>query len=145
MEILTIGFTKKTARQFFDSLKQNNVKQLIDVRLNNVSQLSGFAKKEDLSYFLSELCGASYIHKPLLAPTQAMLDEYKKEHGGWLEYRKKFLQLIADRTIEKSISPDLFSTRTVLLCSELTAEHCHRGLVVEYLREHWGSVDVKNI
>jgi uncharacterized protein (DUF488 family) len=81
MEIYSIGFTQKTAKQFFGLLKDHRISRLLDVRLNNVSQLSGFAKREDLKYFLREICDADYVHEPLLAPTQEMLDQYKKEKG----------------------------------------------------------------
>lgn len=145
MEIYTIGFTKKTATQFFSALKNASIEQLIDVRLNNVSQLAGFAKKEDLAYFLSEICGAEYKHEPLLAPTQDLLDEYKKQKGSWDVYERQFLSLIAERQIENKIPKELFSKRTVLLCSENTADQCHRRLVVEYLQKKWGNISVKHL
>jgi uncharacterized protein (DUF488 family) len=134
MEVFTIGFTQKSAAQFFQTLKQAGIKRLIDVRLNNVSQLAGFAKREDLAYFLRELCGVEYIHEPLLAPTQELLDEYKKKKGAWSDYEVRFLQLMADRKVEKQISPSLFSVPAVLLCSEPTPEKCHRRLVLDYLQ-----------
>ena len=86
MEVYSIGFTQKTAEQFFGILRRAGVRRLLDVRLNNVSQLAGFAKREDLKYFLREICGADYRHEPLLAPTQEMLDAYKKKKGPWDEY-----------------------------------------------------------
>src|SRR5919198_1030195 len=135
MEVYTTGFTKKTAAQFFGSLKQAGIKQLVDIRLNNSSQLAGFAKKEDLAFFLREICGIEYLHEPLLAPTQDMLDAYKKQKGSWSDYEQRFLALMRERRIEESIDPKLFAIPTVLLCSEATAEHCHRRLVLEYLRE----------
>src|SRR6476620_1843015 len=101
MEVFTIGFTKKTAEDFFELLRRNGIKQLIDVRLNNVSQLAGFTKRDDLEYFLREICGAEYRHEPLLAPTQEILDAYKKEKGSWSDYETKFLNLMAVRRIEE--------------------------------------------
>ncbi len=95
MEIYTIGFTKKTAPQFFDLLKRAEIKQLVDVRLNNVSQLAGFSKRDDLEYFLKEICNAEYKHEPLLAPTQEMLSQYQKDKGKWDDYARKFLKLMA--------------------------------------------------
>lgn len=145
MEIYTIGFTKKTAAQFFSALKTASIEQLVDVRLNNVSQLAGFAKKEDLAYFLSEICGAEYKHEPLLAPTQDLLDEYKKQKGSWDVYERQFLSLMEERQIENQIPKELFSKRTVLLCSENTADQCHRRLVIEYLQEKWGNISVKHL
>ena len=79
MEVYSIGFTQKTAEQFFGLLKERGIRRLLDVRLNNVSQLAGFAKRENLKYFLHEICDADYLHEPLLAPTQEMLDAYKKK------------------------------------------------------------------
>src|SRR5882757_435183 len=137
MEVFTIGFTKKNAEQFFGTLRGNNIKRLVDVRLNNVSQLAGFAKRDDLQFFLREVCGADYFHEPLLAPTQEMLDRYKKEKGSWQDYEKEFLALMAERKIEDRIDKALFAVPAVLLCSEPTPENCHRRLVVEYLQSKW--------
>jgi uncharacterized protein (DUF488 family) len=142
MEIYTTGFTKKTAAQFFGSLKQAGIKQLVDVRLNNSSQLAGFTKKEDLRFFLKEICQIEYIYEPLFAPTQDMLDTYKKQKGSWAEYEQRFLSLMRERKVEEKINPHLFEIPTVLLCSEVTAEHCHRRLVLEYLREKWGNLEI---
>ncbi len=145
MEIYTIGFTKTTAGGFFERLKQAGIRRLVDVRLNNVSQLAGFAKRDDLKYFLSSICQADYVHEPLLAPTKEMLDEYKKQKGTWREYEQLFLQLLADRKVEEAVGPDLFDVPTVLLCSEPTAEHCHRRLVLEYLQEKWGNIEMVHL
>jgi uncharacterized protein (DUF488 family) len=140
VEIYTIGFTKKSADQFFGLLKRNDIRRLVDVRLHNVSQLAGFAKRDDLAYFLRELVGADYRHEPLLAPTQEMLDEYKKSRGSWADYERRFLDLMAEREVERQLDPSLFGEPTVLLCSEATPEHCHRRLVVDYLDSRWGDV-----
>ena len=140
MEIYSCGFTQKSARQFFESLRQAGIRRLIDVRLKNVSQLAGFAKKDDLAYFLREICQAEYLHEPLLAPTEEMFDEYKKRKGSWLEYQERFLSLMAERRVEERIDRRLFEIPTVLLCSEATPEHCHRRLVLDYLGKKWGDV-----
>ena len=142
MEVYTTGFTKKRAAQFFGSLRQANIQRLLDVRLNNSSQLAGFAKKEDLPFFLAEICHIEYQHEPLLAPTQDMLDADKKQKGSWQDYEQHFLALMRDRKVEESINPKLFEIPTVLLCSEVTAEHCHRRLVLEYLQEKWGNLEI---
>ena len=119
MEIYSIGFTQKNASQFFCALKAHGIERLLDVRLNNTSQLAGFAKQADLPYFLREICGASYEHEPLLAPTQEILDAYKKRKVFWDTYRKAFLALMQDnRKIESTIRKENFMQRTVLLCSE---------------------------
>jgi uncharacterized protein (DUF488 family) len=140
VEIYTIGFTQKSAAQFFNLLKRHQIRRLVDVRLNNVSQLAGFSKRDDLAYFLGQLIGAEYRHEPLLAPTQQMLDDLKKRRGSWVDYEKRFLALMRERRIEHELDPALFEERTVLLCSEATPDYCHRRLVVEYLDEHWGDV-----
>ena len=145
MEVYTTGFTKKTAAQFFGSLKQAGIKRLVDVRLNNSSQLAGFTKKEDLAFFLKEICGIEYLYEPLFAPTQDILDAYKKQKGSWSDYERRFLALMQERRVEERIDPKLFAIPTVLLCSEVTAEHCHRRLVLEYLREKWGEIEITHL
>ncbi|KUO08733.1 DUF488 domain-containing protein [Streptomyces sp. DSM 15324] len=92
MEIYTIGFTKKPAKQFFDMLRISGAETLVDIRLNNVSQLAGFAKRDDLKFFLGEICGMAYAHRPDLVPTQPMLDDYKKKRTDWATYAEKFLE-----------------------------------------------------
>jgi uncharacterized protein (DUF488 family) len=140
VEIYTIGFTQTTAEHFFERLRSAGVARLLDVRLNNSSQLAGFAKAQDLPYFLRELIGAKYAHEPLLAPKQDMLDMYKKHKGEWSDYRNSFLQLMGERRVESVLSPADFEVPTALLCSEATAERCHRRLVCEYLADRWPSV-----
>jgi uncharacterized protein (DUF488 family) len=140
VEIYTIGFTQTTAERFFGRLKAAGIKRLLDVRLNNSSQLAGFAKAQDLPFFLGELVGASYDHDPRLAPTQDLLDAYKKHKGEWAAYEREFLELMTQRRIEHALSPTDFDTTTALLCSEATAENCHRRLVCEYLERHWPDV-----
>jgi uncharacterized protein (DUF488 family) len=137
MEIYSIGFTQKTAAQFFSLLKHHQIRRLLDVRLNNVSQLAGFAKRDDLKFFLHEICNADYIHDPNLAPTQEMLGRYKKEKSPWSEYESAFITLMTERKIETTVDPKLFEVPTVLLCSELTPDNCHRRLVLEYLATRW--------
>lgn len=145
MEIFTIGFTQKTAGEFFGALKQSGITRLIDIRLNNSSQLAGFTKRDDLSYFLHEICGAAYVHEPLLAPTADILDAYKKKEISWEQYEDRFRALLALRAADQKISREHFDGRTVLLCSEPKPEKCHRRLVAEYLKEKWGDVEVKHL
>ena len=145
MEVYSIGFTKKTAEQFFRTLKREKVCRLLDVRLNNVSQLAGFTKRDDLRYFLHEICSADYIHDPLLAPTQEMLDDYKKRKGTWQDYEQKFLELMSKRKIEEKLDQSIFSVPTVLLCSEMKPDHCHRRLVLEYLAAKWGDLTIRHL
>lgn len=141
MKIFTIGFTKKNAEVFFTKIKQAGVRRLIDCRLNNVSQLAGFAKRDDLKFFLREICGIDYLHLAETAPTQPMLDNYKKYGGQWHAYEQEFLALIASRQIEKTLDKKLLAG-ACLLCSEATPHHCHRRLVAEYLEQHWGNVEI---
>ncbi|HET8925278.1 MAG TPA: DUF488 domain-containing protein [Candidatus Acidoferrum sp.] len=144
MKLFTIGFTKKSAGQFFTRLKNSGAERLVDVRLNNVSQLAGFAKKEDLRYFLEAICGIDYLHLPLLAPTQQMLDSYKKKRGDWQLYEEQFLELMRERQIEREVSREVLRN-ACLLCSEDTPEHCHRRLVAEYLRDKWSDVEIVHL
>lgn len=139
--MFTIGFTQKSAQKFFETLKKAGVKRIIDTRLNNVSQLAGFAKRSDLEYFLKTIDDIDYIHILDLAPTKDILDEYKKQKGDWSVYEQKFLKLMADRQIEKKVSPDL-ADGACLLCSEAKPHHCHRRLVAEYLNDRWGNVNI---
>lgn len=141
MRLFTIGFTKKPASAFFEMLRAEGAKRIVDVRLNNVSQLAGFAKRDDLAYFLREICGMAYVHLPELAPTQAILDAYKKQKGDWWTYEKEFFALMRERRVEDSLSGEILSG-DCLLCSEHEPEHCHRRLVAEYLREHWGGMEI---
>ena len=145
MEVYSIGFTKKTAGQFFGLLKSAGIRRLLDVRLNNVSQLAGFSKRDDLEYFLREICGAEYRHEPLLAPTKDMLGEYRKRKGSWQEYERRFLGLMADRQIERNLDMADFAMPTVLLCSEPTPDHCHRRLVLEYLQQKWPKLTIRHL
>ncbi|MDE3035519.1 MAG: DUF488 domain-containing protein, partial [Nitrospirota bacterium] len=139
-----IGFTKKSAEEFFNNLRKAGAKRIIDVRLNNVSQLAGFTKKDDLRYFAKAICGIDYVHLPELAPTQTLLDEYKKKGGDWSVYEKGFLELMTKRHIEETIPREIFN-ESCLLCSEHKPHHCHRRLVAEYLRDKWGDIEINHL
>jgi len=144
MRICTIGFTGKKAEDFFTRLQKAGVKRVVDVRLNNVSQLAGFSKRDDLQYFLKAILGIEYVHVPLLAPTQDILDEFKKNKGDWKVYEEKFNRLIESRQIEKQITAEIVS-EGCLLCSEDKPHYCHRRLVAEYLRQKWGSIQIEHL
>ena len=144
MKLFTIGFTKKSAEKFFTRLKDAGVKRLVDVRLNNVSQLAGFTKKDDLRYLTKAICNIDYVHLPELAPTAEILDPYKKaKNGDWDLYERQFLELMRSRHIENMQREILDGG--CLLCSEEKPHHCHRRLVAEYLKEHWGDVEIEHI
>jgi len=144
MKIYTIGFTKASAELFFTRLQKAGVNKVLDVRLNNVSQLAGFAKKNDLRYFLKAICGIEYTHRPELAPTQEILNAYKKEGGQWADYEKRFLELMASRRIEQTVPRDAVDG-ACLLCSEDKPHHCHRRLVAEYLKDKWGDLEIAHL
>jgi uncharacterized protein (DUF488 family) len=137
IDVATIGFTQSTAERFFERLLKSGVKKVVDVRLHNTSQLAGFAKADDLAYILRKIGGIQYVHQPLLAPTDSILKAYKKEKGDWSTYEGRFIALMAERQIEKRLTPEMLDG-TCLLCSEATPHHCHRRLVCEYLNDKWG-------
>ena len=143
-KVYTIGFTKKSASEFFGLLKESGAKRVVDVRLNNVSQLAGFAKRGDLEYFLRQICRMDYVHRPDLAPTQEMLDAYRKEHRDWATYEREFLALMDERRIAKRGIKRIIAN-ACLLCSEDVSDYCHRRLVAEYLRRHWGDVEITHL
>ena len=144
MRVYTIGFTKKPASEFFGLLRESGTRRLVDVRLNNVSQLAGFAKRDDLEYFLQEICRLEYVHLPELAPTKEMLAAYRNEHRDWEIYERQFLALMDERRIAESPIRDIIAD-SCLLCSEDKPERCHRRLVAEYLDLHWGDVEIVHL
>jgi uncharacterized protein (DUF488 family) len=144
MKIFTIGFTNKKAEVFFEKLRTAGVKRVLDVRLNNISQLAGFSKKDDLKYFLHAIGGIDYVHVPELAPTKELLETHKKFKGDWGTYEKAFLALMERRHIESALSMDLID-EGCLLCSEDKPHHCHRRLVAEYLQRYWPQVSIEHL
>ena len=144
VRLMTIGFTKKTAREFFTRLREAQVRRVVDIRLNNASQLAGFTKKDDLAFFLREIGGIDYVHRPDLAPTEEILAGYKKKAIGWSEYERRFNALLAERHVETLVSPREMDL-ACLLCSEPTPAKCHRRLVAEYLCRAWPGVAVTHL
>lgn len=143
MKLYTIGFTQKTAEEFFGLLRGNGVRRLVDIRIHPGGQLSGFAKQEDLPYFLRELAGGcEYVHLPLLAPTKEILKDYRAD-GNWPRYVIRFEQLMGERNVPAILKPsDFEAAPSCLLCSEATPEQCHRRLVAERMAMHWPEVDI---
>ena len=143
MKLYTIGCTHKSAKEFFDLLRDNGVQRLVDIRLRPSGQLAGFARKEDLPYFLDQLAGGCrYIHKPELAPTKEILDKYRSG-GSWSHYVESFEALMDERSIPQALERGDFERYTsCLLCSEATPEQCHRRLVAERLQAAWLNVDL---
>ena len=147
MNLYTIGFTKKSAEEFFTILKQNNIKKVLDIRLNNSSQLAGFTKGNDLIYFLETICEIKYEHNVQLAPTKEILSDYKKKIISWNEYESQFIELLNKRNLEnKILSKYVDGVEGIcLLCSESTAENCHRRLVAEYIKNNLHDYDIEII
>lgn len=141
VDIYTIGFTKKGAKKFFELLRDANIAKLVDTRINNRSQLSGFAKRDDLIFFLDEILDAEYVHDTDLAPTKDLLDEWRNDEISWASYEERFRKLMVEREIETKLDKSMFTDPTVLLCSEHKPDHCHRRLIVEYLDDVWGDVN----
>ena len=141
MKIFTIGFTKKSAEEFFEKLRHAGIRRVLDIRLNNSSQLAGFAKGRDLKYLLNAIAGIDYVELPQLAPTQDILDDFKKRKGSWEDYERRFRQVMETRQIAETLDKDTIDGGC-LLCSEHTPEHCHRRLVAEHLKERWGDVEI---
>jgi len=144
MKIYTIGFTQKTAEEFFSTLRQPGLVRILDIRLNNRSQLAGFTKLHDLSFFLKTILGISYHHLPDLAPTKAMLDAYKKKTIDWPDYKRQFETLMTARQIETTVQKNLFEGGC-LLCGEVLPDFCHRRLVAEYLKRYWGDLEIVHL
>ena len=140
MEIATIGFTRRSAEDFFGTLRRAGIRRLLDVRRSNTSQLAAFAKRDDLAYFLRELVDVEYREAPLLAPTPELLEGYRKRRITWPEYAAAYRRLLDEREAHHRLDRGLFETPAVLLCSEHSPDRCHRRLVIEHLAEHWGDV-----
>ena len=142
MKLYTVGFTQKSAERFFGLLAEHGVKQVVDIRLKPSGQLSGFAKQDDLAWFLDRLIGARYVHLPELAPSAEIRDDYRQEHD-WNRYAPRFEALMNARGIPDILDRALFTERVnCLLCSEPTAERCHRRLIAERLAKAWSGVEV---
>ncbi len=142
--LFTIGFTRKSAETFFGLLGGAGVRRVVDVRLNNASQLAGFAKRDDLRFFLKTISGMDYVHMPELAPTEEMLDRYRKKGLDWGTYEKRFVELISGRRIENLLSKER-AHLACLLCSEPTPDRCHRRLIAEYLKGKWKDVEIVHL
>ena len=146
MKIFTIGFTQKSASEFFQLLRDNHIQRLVDIRLKPSGQLSAFARQEDLPYFLDELANhCQYVHMPILAPTKEILQDYRSG-GSWTDYVTRFEALMDERDIPAALNPGEFEQfRSCLMCSEATPEQCHRRLVAERLQEHWPDLEIVHL
>jgi uncharacterized protein (DUF488 family) len=144
IKVYTIGFTQLSAEEFFGKLIKAGVRKVVDVRLNNTSQLAGFAKKDDLRYFLRAIGNIDYVHMPVFSPTEEILTEYKKKKGDPMTFERTFLALMKERRIEKALRPEELD-RACLLCGEHLPKHCHRRVVAEYLKDKWGNVEIEHL
>ncbi len=149
MRLYTIGFTKKSAREFFDELLgSTGARRVVDIRLKPSSQLAGFAKVSksggDFEYLLKRLCQMDYVHLLELAPTTDLFKAVRAGDIGWDEYAERYIELLAERRVEATLDPAMIAD-SVLLCSEDTPEHCHRRLAAEYLQRHWGDVEIVHL
>lgn len=134
IKLYTIGFTGKPAEKFFNLLRNNGVKKIVDTRINNVSQLSGFAKGSDLKFFAAEIGQMSYEHKVDFAPTKELLLKYRNKQLTWEHFASEYINLLDMRKISKKTKVDLLH-ENCFLCSEHTPEKCHRRLLAEYLKQ----------
>lgn len=143
--LYTIGFTKSSAEHFFERLRKAGVRRVVDIRLNNASTLAGFTKRNDLPYFLRTILGAEYVHQPLLSPAAEMLKAYQNKLVTWDAYEAQYVALIQKRGVGTKLDRVVFEGPTALLCSEATADHCHRRLVAEYLCDVWGNLEIVHL
>ena len=142
-KIFTIGFTRKTAEEFFETLKKNGVKKIVDVRLNNTSQILGFSKSYDMKYFARVILNGEYFHDRKFAPSEKILVRYKKGVISWDDYEKEFAELMKYRDIDTYIADKYADAENYcLLCTEVSPENCHRRLVAEKIRDVLGDVEI---
>jgi uncharacterized protein (DUF488 family) len=134
--LCTIGFTKKTAEEFFGLLREASVEKVVDIREKRTGQLAGFAKYPDIAFFLKSIVGAEYCHEPLLTPSPEIREAYRKTRD-WEQYEKSFRALMNERKVLELLDPSQFAGNTALLCSEAGPEKCHRRLVAEMLAARW--------
>lgn len=140
--LYTIGYTKKSLKEFVTILKKNNIKKLIDIRLKNKSQLAGFAKGEDLKFLLEDLLGIKYSYQPLLAPTEEILNKYKVDRN-WDDYVTSFKHLMQERDMNSVLKKETLDVDNVcLLCSEDIPKQCHRRLLAENYKQFDDSIDI---
>jgi len=144
IHLFTVGFTKKPAETFFKLLKDSGVKQIVDTRINNVSQLSGFAKGSDLQFFAREIGNISYDHNLDFAPTKELLSLYRTKKLTWNDYEMEYLNLLDIRKIAQKINVENLHQHC-LLCSEHKPDKCHRRLLAEYLKQVRNDIKITHL
>ncbi len=142
MKVYTIGYLERTSDNFYKTLRQYGVQRLIDVRLFQNPENTNFAKAVDLERSLTQHTYAKYFHEPLLAPTEELLHDYFQKGVSWKTYEKRYLEILKGREVEARLSKEIFSPTSALLCAEHEPDHCHRRLALEYLRRHWGDLEI---
>ena len=142
-KIFTIGFTRMTAEEFFTTLEDNGVRKVVDVRLFNKSQLLGFSKYPDIEYFLQKILDVEYFHDRNFAPSEVLLDSYKKKYIDWEGYEEAFAKLMKKRDIDVYIADNYANEENYcLLCTEVSPDNCHRRLVAEKIREVLEDIEI---
>jgi uncharacterized protein (DUF488 family) len=144
IKLYTIGFTGKSAEQFFTLLQNSKVQRLVDTRINNVSQLAGYAKAADLAFFTKTIAHADYMHNIDFAPTKDLLADYRNKKLTWTAYENEYFNLLDRRKIANKINIEELH-QNCLLCSEHTPEKCHRRLLAEFLQQRFGGIDVVHL
>ncbi len=144
MKIFTIGFTHKSAEEFFKLIQDAGVKRVIDVRIHNNSQLAGFSKKDDLQFFLKKIADIDYQEESLLNPTDELFHSYRNKEIDWKKFLGTYKSEISKKQVEKSLKKSDYEN-AVLLCSEDEPDHCHRRVAAEYLSEAWGGAEITHL
>ena len=144
MNLYTIGFTGKSAEQFFTLVSETKASRLIDIRINRTSQLAGFAKEQDLKFFIPELTNMDYVVREDLAPTKDLLASYRRQDIAWEQFAERYEQLLRERVLQNALSREDFSN-SILLCSEKEPEKCHRTLLANILIEQFPSLEIVNL
>ena len=145
MRLATIGFTQSTAESFFGRVRDSGLPLVVDIRVHNRSQLAGFAKRDDLEFFLRELCGVEYREEPLLAPEEEAMHAYRGREIRWEQFADRYHSLLEEREAIANLDSATFESGAILLCSEPRAERCHRRLAAEYLAAHWPGVEIEHL
>jgi len=144
MTLFTIGFTGKSAEKFFELLLNSKATRVIDIRINRTSQLAGFAKEQDLKYFLPKLAGMDYLVREDLAPDKDLLASYRNKELNWDLFSQNYRKLLDDRGALPSLSLAEIEN-SVLLCSENEPEKCHRTILANLLVQIHPTLKVKNL
>ncbi len=141
MKVFTIGFSRKNTEQFFTRLREPGLLRVVDIRLYNKGPSAGFTNRNDLPFLLRQVNQMDYVHRLDMAPNEALMDDQRTNGVDYLKYKKEFRELLTDRRIETNVPKELIDGGC-LLCSEPSAEFCHRRLVAEYLKEKWGDLEI---